>query len=265
MSTEMTSLTESISGTPGGAGRRTMDPWFARDPRLKTAAAVEQARNVTERAMRGATGDRLTEAELFAAMHTCAYRANVSTSPANRLRWKQRWQVLRSRIVEDNLGLAYSSMSRFTSADHDDLLSDAMYGLTRAVDRFNPWKGYRFSTYACNCILRACIRNGKRERRRREVLPVSFDVPWTMACKELDDSADLHLERLRAVMRHNAAELTDIESRVLSERFPASGKDGLTFKQIAGLIGLSKERVRQIQNIALTKLRTVLDADPLLQ
>ena len=43
----------------------------------------------------------------------------------------------------------------FVGGDSDDLLSDAMFALARAVERFSPWMGHRFSTYAGTAIARA--------------------------------------------------------------------------------------------------------------
>ena len=52
---------------------------------------------------------------------------------------------------------------------------------------------------------------------------------------------------------------------MLAQRFPLDGERGATLGTIGRAVGLSKERVRQIQNGALHKLRAILNADPLLQ
>ena len=213
-----------------------------------------------------------SEQQLFAGLHTCAYRARgrprgKQVPQAQRIEWVRRWQIFREYIVERNLGLVYSMIGRFGSkkVDEDDLLSDAMLGLTRAVDRFNPWKGYRFSTYACNVIARALMRRGKRERHYRQLFPVQFDASFERPEPVPDSQRDLYVERLHRVLDGNLGELTDLESRILARRFPNGRANRQTFQEIADTVGLSKERVRQIQNIALGKLRSVLDEDPVLQ
>jgi RNA polymerase sigma factor (sigma-70 family) len=212
------------------------------------------------------------EEDLFVALHTCAYRAarqarRTVIPAAERSKWAKRWQVVREHIVEKNLGLVYSMISRFGSrkVDEDDLLSDAMYALTRAVDRFNPWRGYRFSTYACNVIARALMRRGKRESNYRRLFPVQHDITMEQPEGMPDTQTELYVERLNRILDENLGELTDLESHILSQRFPPARESRLTFQEIGQGVGLSKERVRQIQNIALDKLRDVLNLDPVLQ
>lgn len=270
-------LTRSQNETSRRVKTSGMEPWYAPNKWIETREAVEKQARVLESIRPSASADseqeqsrasKPDETELFAAMHTCAYRyTHAPAGSVARKKWLHRWKIVRDHIIESNLGLAYSMIARFNSAqaDLDDVSSEAMYGLYRAVERYDPWKGYRFSTYACNCIARACMRQRKREQRRRDLTPVSFDTPWNLTDEEADEAAALRVERLKHVLQTNTAELSPLEKRVLDERFPAHEGEAKTFKEIARLIGLSKERVRQIQNIALDKLRTAMKEDRLLQ
>jgi RNA polymerase primary sigma factor len=212
------------------------------------------------------------EHALFTALHTCAFRAGRCAGGENgaaieRESWFRRWHGIREHIVERNLGLVYSMVRRFNSPgqDKDGRLSDAMLGLTRAVDRFNPWRGYRFSTYACNVLARALMRRGKRETRRRQFFPVQYDVAFERPSGQSDSAAKLYAERLSRALDANLADLTELEARIVALRFPRKTDRRSTFREIGDGVGLSKERVRQIQNVALSKLREVLEADPVLQ
>jgi RNA polymerase sigma factor (sigma-70 family) len=223
-----------------------------------------------------ATGRGLTETPdeqiLFRALRTCAKLAGrenprrVIGEPTNPL-WEGRWQALRSYLVENNMGLAYSVVHRVGSrkVNEDDLLSDALLGLTRAVDQFNPWKGYRFSTYACTVIARDLMRRCKRETAYRKLFPVQHEATLERPSRRPDTGTELYIERLQRVLGANACNLTDLETHILAQRFPEDPESRLTFLEIGATVGLSKERVRQIQNIALQKLRRVLSEDPVLQ
>jgi len=243
--------------------------WFAPDARLRTRQAAEQAQRVARWIGTGRGLDEQPDEEmLFAAMHTCAYKATRrGRTGADQAGWIRKWELIREHIVQRNLGLVYSMIGRFSSrrADEDDLLSDAMLALTRATDRFNPWRGYRFSTYACNVIARALMRRGKRESNYRRLFPVQHDASFERAANVTDASSELYVERLRHILEQNVCELTEMETQILAQRFPAAQEAKLTFQEIGNAVGLSKERVRQIQNVALDKLRGVLAGDPVLQ
>lgn len=246
--------------------------WYAPSATIRTKVASRDAIQLADRIRSIEQAPVPDEQELFIALHTAAYQAS---RPANQRRsakaerdaWTERWEVIREYIVEQNLGLVYSMIGRFGSRhmDEDDLQSEAMFALSRAVDRFNPWRGYKFSTYACNVIARALMRRGKQETHYRRVFPVQHDMSFERPESMPDLDAGLYLERLHRVLDGNLGELTDLETRILSHRFPPEHEPRLTFQEIGNAIGLSKERVRQIQNIALIKLRGVLDLDPVLQ
>ena len=247
--------------------------WYVPDPRIRTKSASDQAMKIAKWVQIGVGLDEEpNEALIFVGLHTCAYRAArrngcTQISMAERSNWVDRWQIIRKDIVEKNLGLAYTMVSRFNSRnlDEDELLSDALYALMRAVDRFNPWKGFRFSTYACNVIVRALMRRIKREGRYQELFPVNNDVSFELPTDMPDYRMALYVERLNRVMGRNLGKLTELESVVLFRRFFSDHGTKGTFQEIGHSIGLSKERVRQIQNIALRKLRIALNEDPVLR
>ena len=203
---------------------------------------------------------------LFTALRTCARlagrdKARQMSAPARNTRREQHWRTLRDYLVETNMGLAYSVVHRVGNrkANEDDLLSDALLGLTRAVDQFNPWKGYRFSTYACTVIARDLMRRCKRESAYRRLFPVQHEITMERPSSRVDTGTELYVERLQRVLGENAGELSDLETRILSQRFPEDPHSRRTFLAIGSMVGLSKERVRQIQNIALRKLRRMIE------
>ena len=247
--------------------------WYVPNPKLRTRKTSQDAARIVNwiRSDREA-GSTPDEQELFVALHTCAYRTSrqprkTVVSAAERRLWSERWETVREFIVEQNVGLAYSMMGRFSfkHVDDDDILSDALYGLTRAVDRFNPFKGYRFSTYACNVVARSLMRRGKKTSRYHRLFPVQHDVSMERPVDPPDAQTELYVERLNRALNLNLGELTDVEAQVLQQRFPPTREPRQTFREIGDAIGLSKERVRQIQNIALDKLRSAMLEDPLLQ
>jgi len=216
-------------------------------------------------------GEKPGETQLFAALQVCAYRAAHKSRGklvphGVRVEWAKRWKMVRDYIVEQNLGLVYTMITRFgrRGLDWDEQRSDALYALMRAIDGFNPWRGTRFSTYACNAISRSLIHLSKRATRHRSRFPREHET-WLERPTPTDGWSELFADRLHLALDENLGELTDREAAVLGWRFPLSGARGLTLGEIGDAIGLSKERARQIQEIALAKLRGVLEADAALQ
>jgi len=247
--------------------------WYIPHRLIRTAGAAADAIRVSEwiETQKGLDSEP-DEKELFIAMHTCAYRyshprGNKRNYNAQREQWYRRWLIIREYIIEQNLGLVYALPNRFRTreADDDDLFSEALFALARAAERFNPWQGFRFSTYACPAILRTCARWGKRENAYHKRFPVHYDISIEQSDGAKDAQADLYVERLRRALDKNLGDLTELESSILTQRFLSKDMPKKTFREIGEQIGLSKERVRQIQNNALGKLREVMKADHVLE
>ncbi len=231
-----------------------------------------------------ARSGRLTPEEetlLFKQLHFTGYKLRLLyKAAAQRItpgrkaeysRWLQRYNTLRTRIVEANLGLVYDLIgrNRFDNLDRDELLSEGMMGLLRATDTFDPWRGYRFSTYACNAILRAFSRAALMDSKRRSKISGPYDVDFEesdVVERNRIDQRSLFAERLSRILEDEVADLTDVERAVLQKRFPAEDQsERQTLEDIGRTMRVSKERVRQIQLSAIAKLRKALAADPVLQ
>ncbi|MCK6456948.1 MAG: sigma-70 family RNA polymerase sigma factor [Phycisphaerae bacterium] len=223
--------------------------------------------------------DPADEVRIFKQFHYCAYKLSVLYKTAvtsyrpsihkEYARWVERYHSLRQRLIDANLGLVYDLIgrSRFSTLDRDEMVSEGMMALLRSVDTFDPWRGYRFSTYACNAILRAFSRAAMRDSRRRSLLTVPYDPEFEKSDLpriRSEDREGLYVERLDSILRHNDAELTSVERSVLAKRFPEEHNDRMTLDRIGREMRVSKERVRQIQLSALNKLRRAIETDEVL-
>jgi RNA polymerase primary sigma factor len=241
------------------------------DRHVRSRRAASEATKLAEQLSAGcseaAPPDELV---LFRALQTCVYRATrrVRGRRAGRERatWRKRWKLIRDAIVEQNLGLVWCMISQFgsSSLDRGEQASAAMMALLKAVDGFNPWLGFRFSTYACNAIRRSLILLTRSRSRDRLRFAVEHNDLFERSAS-VDTGLELYVDRISRALTRNAGELSDREARVVAWRFPMDGSQGLTLGEIGDAMGLSKERVRQIQKKALGKLRQVLEADPILQ
>jgi RNA polymerase primary sigma factor len=218
---------------------------------------------------------------LFKQLHYSAHRlsrlykaADRSLTPSVRrayTKWVERYKLVRKRLIEGNLGLVYQLIgkSRFSNLDRDEMSSEGMMALLRAVDTFDPWRGFRFSTYACNAIIRAFSRAALLDTRRRSRIAGPYDVAFERSDSQEQSHQDqkaLFAERLQRILHLDNADLTDVEKTVLARRFPFEpGRVRQTLEEIGKRMRVSKERVRQIQLSAIAKLRAALAADAVLQ
>jgi RNA polymerase primary sigma factor len=184
------------------------------------------------------------------------------------LRWFGLSGYLRDRIAQFNLALVLAMAKRVRSSDLDfaDLISEGNMALLRAIDKFNVSRGFKFSTYACRAILKAFSRIGVKQTQYRNMFPTDFDPALERSDhqrRKFDGHEADCASEVRRLVLNNAAELTDVEQAVIHHRFAINGPQDaapLTLEQVGKLVGLTKERVRQIQNKALDKLRKTLEA-----
>jgi RNA polymerase primary sigma factor len=197
-------------------------------------------------------------------------RLNAQTA-GELLRWQRRVEEIRGQIVRDNVALvlAMAKRTRISGVDISDLISEGNLALLRAVHKFDCARGYKFSTYACRAILKSFSRVATRTSRYRGHFPAEFD-PVLEKSNHLEqrraDVEDACVDELRSILDGNLGNLSEVERTVIQARFalnetvsddkPTKGK---TLEQVGELIGVTKERVRQIQNKALVKLRLALD------
>lgn len=183
------------------------------------------------------------------------------------LRWYRRADVIREQIAETNLALvlAMAKRTRMSEVDFADLVSEGNMALLRAVDKFDAGRGYKFSTYACRAILKAFSRQGMKLSKYRQRFPTDFD-PKLERSNFLETKRESFerdaAEEVKRIVLDNRADLTDVERTVIEHRFgleSAEGEKPMTLEQVGQIIGVTKERVRQIQNKAMEKIRLQLE------
>ncbi len=230
-------------------------------------------------------------------------------------------EAARHRMIESNLRLVVKIARRYINRGLPllDLIEEGNLGLIHAVKKFDPERGFRFSTYATWWIrqtieraimnqsrtvrlpihvikeINACIRASRTIRQGQDSHPSAAeiadylgkdveDVERLLALHErvticssssddergpLDSLPARHeaepaqcaqQERVNAILDAWVFKLSDKQRAVVERRFGLHGQQRLTLEAIGKEIGVTRERVRQIQLDALANLRGMMES-----
>ena len=212
------------------------------------------------------------EQALFFRMNYCKYHAasiRATINPSRPSKKKvaeaeemlERAERLRNYLLQANTRLVMSIARKFADAKNsfDDLLSHGISSLIRAVEKFDCGRGYRFSTYATCAVRRDLYRMvmGRQKDSKRfasasgEMLDGISEVEHEHPGRAVE-----RWQRLAKVLSGMMENLDDREQAIIKARFGFEDEGKKTsYSYLGKRMGISKERVRQLANRALDKLR----------
>jgi len=215
---------------------------------------------------------REQEAHLFRKMNFLKYRANKLRESVDPSRAKpavldeiERLQeealAVKNQIIRANLRLVVSIAKKHLGPSNNffELVSDGNMSLIRAVEKFDYARGNKFSTYASWAIMRNYIRSIPEEKHRRDRFVTGHEEMFEAAADHRTDEHEYEAaqRRTREAVQGLLGRLSDRERRVLTSRFGLEGTVAHTLEQLGQELGVTKERVRQIESRAQEKLRKI--------
>lgn len=173
------------------------------------------------------------------------------------------------QLVTNNVRLAHFFAAKWAfRLGENESLSMALEGLHKAAQDYDEAKGISFGNWASKQIQWTFGRyyhHAKRQKRGGGVAHVSFDAPLgddssaTVGDMVMDENAETAAEETdfndqQEHLRKMLAKLPDREALILTSRFGLDGGEKSTLEEIGIRLGLTRERVRQLEEIALEKL-----------
>tara|TARA_R110002167_G_scaffold24964_2_gene87136 strand:+ start:1537 stop:3006 length:1470 start_codon:yes stop_codon:yes gene_type:complete len=164
-------------------------------------------------------------------------------------------------LVSSNLRLVVSLAKKQKDyGEFFSLVSDGNMSLIRAIDKYDFTIGTKFSTYATAAISKNFSRTIPKEIKLRERFKPTSEEMFNSTPDERGDILEInaHQEDITNKVRKLTGTLDSRESRIISLRFGLDyTKEPMTLKEIGLEVGLTKERVRQIAETAISKMNRV--------
>ena len=174
----------------------------------------------------------------------------------------------RLKLIERNLRLVVYIAKRFdnTGVDIEDLISIGTIGLIKAVGSFRPDKNIKLATFASRCIENEILMHLRKTSRLRS--EVSLDEPlhvdWEGNVLLLSDVLgtepdavykDVEQSAEREMLMESFSRLPEWERRIVELRFGLCGKEEMTQKEIAEMMGISQSYISRLEKKIVSSLK----------
>jgi RNA polymerase sigma factor (sigma-70 family) len=168
--------------------------------------------------------------------------------------------ALKNQIVRANLRLVVSIAKRHVGQGENffELVSDGNMSLIRAAEKFDFARGNKFSTYASWAIMKNFARTIPGEHRHRDRFRTSHSEMFNSTEEHRSDQYEQESAQTQRETQIGKIleRLDEREQKIIISRFGLDhGQEPQTLKEVGAEMGVTKERIRQIEARALDKLR----------
>lgn len=172
----------------------------------------------------------------------------------------------KNQIVRANLRLVVSIAKRHVGQNENffELVSDGNMSLLRAVEKFDFARGNKFSTYASWAIMKNFARTIPGEFKHRDRFRTSHDELFVATEEYRSDQYEQESAQAEreAQIGRILRKLDEREQKIIIHRFGLNhSQEPQTLKEVGAEMGVTKERIRQIEARALNKLRLAAEEE----
>lgn len=177
----------------------------------------------------------------------------------------------RNKLIEHNLRLVVFLAKKYenTNIDLEDLVSIGTIGLIKGVNTYKLDKNIKLATYASRCIDNEILMYLRKTKRKKAEVSfedsLSFDADGNELHLEdvLGTEADLVTKNLdeeldKTLLRREINKLSERDKEIMVLRYGLEGKEELTQKEVAELLGISQSYISRIEKKVIKKLASII-------
>lgn len=177
----------------------------------------------------------------------------------------------RDKLIEHNLRLVVFLAKKYenTKIDLEDLVSIGTIGLIKGVNTYQNGKNIRLATYASRCIDNEILMYLRKTKKNRG------DVSFEDSLSFDSEGNELHLEDVlgtdgdivskpiedyqdKCMMYEEVSKLNDRDREIIELRYGLNGKEELTQKEVAILLGISQSYISRIEKKVIKRLSSII-------
>ncbi len=177
----------------------------------------------------------------------------------------------RNKLIEHNLRLVVFLAKKYenTNIDLEDLVSIGTIGLIKGVNTYKLDKNIKLATYASRCIDNEILMYLRKTKKKRTEISLddslSFDsdgnelhledvlgTDANLVTKNLDEQLD------RNLLYQEVAKLNPRDKEIIELRYGLNGKEELTQKEVAELLGISQSYISRIEKKVIKRLSSII-------
>jgi RNA polymerase sporulation-specific sigma factor len=220
--------------------------------------------------------------KLFSKVHQVFYVGSTDILPEPLSREKEQYYLelkekgdgeAKNILIEHNLRLVVFLSKKYenTNIDLEDLVSIGTIGLIKAINTYKMDKNIKLATYASRCIDNEILMYLRKNKRRRGEVSfeesLSFDVDGNEL--HLEDvlgtepdvvTKDLETEVERQMLLKEIEKLDERDKKIMILRYGLDGKEEMTQKDVAELLGISQSYISRIEKKVIRRLKIVVKA-----
>ncbi|MBR3363006.1 MAG: RNA polymerase sporulation sigma factor SigK [Bacilli bacterium] len=176
--------------------------------------------------------------------------------------------VARSKLIEHNLRLVVFLAKKYenTGVDLEDLVSIGSVGLIKGVNTYKLDKNIKLATYASRCIDNEILMFLRKNKKRRGEISFEDSLSYDSEGNELhledilgtdDDIVTKGIEKEfeKKILYKEINNLGERDKKIMILRYGLYGKDEMTQKDVANLLGISQSYISRIEKKVIKKLR----------